>query len=106
LHDALELVAVQLAQAIVRDGEGTKTITIVVDGGRDDGECDRSRARSPIRRWSNSVASDPNLGRLCAIGNAAIEDLDPRACRSGSTTCWSSRMAAALRPIARKTASE
>src|SRR5690348_1122221 len=33
LHDALEVVAVKLAQAIVRDGEGaTKFITITVDG--------------------------------------------------------------------------
>ncbi len=81
LHDALELVAVQLAQAIVRDGEGaTKFITIVVDGGRDDGECDRvarAIADSPLVKTA-FFASDPNLGRIvCAIGNAAIEDLDP-----------------------------
>jgi glutamate N-acetyltransferase/amino-acid N-acetyltransferase len=81
LHDALELVAVQLAQAIVRDGEGaTKFITIVVDGGRDDGECDRvarAIADSPLVKTA-FFASDPNLGRIvCAIGNAAVEDLDP-----------------------------
>jgi len=81
LHDALELVAVQLAQAIVRDGEGaTKFITIVVDGGRDDAECDRvarAIADSPLVKTA-FFASDPNLGRIvCAIGNAAIEDLDP-----------------------------
>ncbi len=81
LLDALQRVAVQLAQAIVRDGEGaTKFITIVVEGGRDDGECDRvarAIADSPLVKTA-FFASDPNLGRIvCAIGNAAIEDLDP-----------------------------
>jgi glutamate N-acetyltransferase/amino-acid N-acetyltransferase len=81
LLDALQRVAVQLAQAIVRDGEGaTKFITIVVEGGRDDGECDRVAreiADSPLVKTA-FFASDPNLGRIvCAIGNAAIEDLDP-----------------------------
>ncbi|MGH8799261.1 MAG: bifunctional glutamate N-acetyltransferase/amino-acid acetyltransferase ArgJ [Casimicrobiaceae bacterium] len=78
---ALEAVALELAQAIVRDGEGaTKFITIVVDGGRDDAECDRvARAigDSPLVKTA-FFASDPNLGRIvCAIGNAAVEDLDP-----------------------------
>jgi glutamate N-acetyltransferase/amino-acid N-acetyltransferase len=56
LHDALEVVAVQLAQAIVRDGEGaTKFITITVDGGRDVGECDRvARAIAAI---SNALSA-------------------------------------------------
>jgi glutamate N-acetyltransferase/amino-acid N-acetyltransferase len=79
---ALEGVAMELAQAIVRDGEGaTKFITIVVDGGRDAGECDRvarAIADSPLVKTA-FFASDPNLGRIvCAIGNAAVEDLDPR----------------------------
>jgi glutamate N-acetyltransferase/amino-acid N-acetyltransferase len=81
LRSALQDVAVQLAQAIVRDGEGaTKFITIAVDGGRDAGECDRvarAIAESPLVKTA-FFASDPNLGRIvCAIGNAAIEDLDP-----------------------------
>ncbi|MEP6998398.1 MAG: bifunctional glutamate N-acetyltransferase/amino-acid acetyltransferase ArgJ [Betaproteobacteria bacterium] len=81
LHAALEAVAVELAQAIVRDGEGaTKFITIVVDGGRDADECDkvaRAIADSPLVKTA-FFASDPNLGRIvCAIGNAAIGDLDP-----------------------------
>ena len=81
LRAALEEVAVELAQAIVRDGEGaTKFITIAVDGGRDAGECDRvarAIADSPLVKTA-FFASDPNLGRIvCAIGNAAIEDLDP-----------------------------
>ena len=78
---ALEEVSAELAQAIVRDGEGaTKFITISVDGGRDAGECDRvarAIADSPLVKTA-FFASDPNLGRIvCAIGNAAIEDLDP-----------------------------
>lgn len=81
LRAALENIALQLAQAIVRDGEGaTKFITIVVEGGRDPQECDRvarAIAGSPLVKTA-FFASDPNLGRIvCAIGNAAIPDLDP-----------------------------
>jgi glutamate N-acetyltransferase/amino-acid N-acetyltransferase len=80
---ALEEVAVELSQAIVRDGEGaTKFITITVEGGRDTSECDRvarTIAHSPLVKTA-FFASDPNLGRIvCAIGNAGIADLDPRA---------------------------
>src|SRR5205807_1112940 len=75
-------VAVELSQAIVRDGEGaTKFITITVEGGRDGSECDqvaRAIARSPLVKTA-FFASDPNLGRIvCAIGNAGIADLEPR----------------------------
>ena len=78
---AISGVAVELAQAIVRDGEGaTKFIAVVVEGGRDVAECDRSRAaiaHSPLVKTA-FFASDPNLGRIvCAIGNAEIPDLDP-----------------------------
>ena len=78
---ALTEVAVDLAQAIVRDGEGaTKFITIAVDGGRDAAECRRIAlqiAHSPLVKTA-FFASDPNLGRIvCAIGNAAAPDLDP-----------------------------
>ncbi|HZI82426.1 MAG TPA: bifunctional glutamate N-acetyltransferase/amino-acid acetyltransferase ArgJ [Casimicrobiaceae bacterium] len=81
VREAIAGVAVELAQAIVRDGEGaTKFITIVVEGGRDDAESDRvarSIAHSPLVKTA-FFASDPNLGRiLCAIGNAGIDDLDP-----------------------------
>ncbi|HEY2862551.1 MAG TPA: bifunctional glutamate N-acetyltransferase/amino-acid acetyltransferase ArgJ [Casimicrobiaceae bacterium] len=81
LRAALENIALQLAQAIVRDGEGaTKFITIVVEGGRDPDECERvarAIAGSPLVKTA-FFASDPNLGRIvCAIGNAAIQDLDP-----------------------------
>jgi glutamate N-acetyltransferase/amino-acid N-acetyltransferase len=78
---ALDAVAQELAQAIVRDGEGaTKFISIVVEGGRDADECNRiarAIANSPLVKTA-FFASDPNLGRIvCAIGNGAAADLDP-----------------------------
>ena len=78
---ALAAVAVELAQALVRDGEGaTKFIAIGVEGGRDTDECDRvarAIANSPLVKTA-FFASDPNLGRIvCAIGNAEVSDLDP-----------------------------
>jgi glutamate N-acetyltransferase/amino-acid N-acetyltransferase len=78
---ALSAVAVELAQAIARDGEGaSKFISIVVEGGRTEGECERvarAIAHSPLVKTA-FFASDPNLGRIvCAIGNAGIDDLDP-----------------------------
>ncbi|HSS71275.1 MAG TPA: bifunctional glutamate N-acetyltransferase/amino-acid acetyltransferase ArgJ [Casimicrobiaceae bacterium] len=82
LQEALAQVAGELAQAIVRDGEGaTKFITVKVEGGRDAMECDRvarAIAQSPLVKTA-FFASDPNLGRIvCAIGNAGLDDLDPR----------------------------
>jgi glutamate N-acetyltransferase/amino-acid N-acetyltransferase len=81
LREALEGVAIELAQAIVRDGEGaTKFIAIRVEGGRDVAECRRVAfgiAHSPLVKTA-FFASDPNLGRIvCAIGNAGADDLDP-----------------------------
>ena len=81
LKKAIAAVACELAQAIVRDGEGaTKFITIRVEGGRDESECDRvarTIAQSPLVKTA-FFASDPNLGRIvCAIGNAGLDDLDP-----------------------------
>ncbi len=78
---ALREVAIELAQAIVRDGEGaTKFITIRIEGGRDAAECRGIALRiahSPLVKTA-FFASDPNLGRIvCAIGNAAVPDLDP-----------------------------
>jgi glutamate N-acetyltransferase / amino-acid N-acetyltransferase len=78
---ALTEVATELAQAIVRDGEGaTKFITISVESGRDAAECRKialAIAHSPLVKIA-FFASDPNLGRIvCAIGNAAAPDLDP-----------------------------
>jgi len=81
VREAIEAVAVELAQAIVRDGEGaTKFIAIRVEGGRTVDECRRVAlgiAHSPLVKTA-FFASDPNLGRIvCAIGNAGPADLDP-----------------------------
>jgi glutamate N-acetyltransferase/amino-acid N-acetyltransferase len=81
VRGAVEEVAIELAQAIVRDGEGaTKFIAIRVDGGRTVEECKRVAfgiAHSPLVKTA-FFASDPNLGRIvCAIGNTASADLDP-----------------------------
>ena len=80
LLDAVSEVAIFLAQAIVRDGEGaTKFITIAMEGGRDEAECKKigyAIAHSPLVKTA-FFASDPNLGRiLAAIGYAGVEDLD------------------------------
>ena len=80
LYAALLGVARQLAQAIVRDGEGaTKFITIQVQGGASAAECRQvaySIAHSPLVKTA-FFASDPNLGRiLAAVGYAGIADLD------------------------------
>ena len=79
LEKALASVAAELAQAIVRDGEGaTKFITIRVEGGRKLEECRRvaaAIAHSPLVKTA-FFASDPNLGRiLAAVGNAGVTDL-------------------------------
>ena len=85
LAQAVTAVARELAQAIVRDGEGaTKFIAIEVGGGRSREECKAvgyAIAHSPLVKTA-FFASDPNLGRiLAAIGNAAqlqpaLGDLD------------------------------
>jgi glutamate N-acetyltransferase/amino-acid N-acetyltransferase len=80
LRDALIAVSQQLAQAIVRDGEGaTKFITVQVDGGKTEAECRQvayAIAHSPLVKTA-FFASDPNLGRiLAAVGYAGIDDLD------------------------------
>ena len=80
LRDTITEVAVQLAKAIIRDGEGaTKFITVQVEGGRSVDECLKAAyaiAHSPLVKTA-FFASDPNLGRiLAAIGYAGIEGLD------------------------------
>nr|WP_294867591.1 bifunctional glutamate N-acetyltransferase/amino-acid acetyltransferase ArgJ [uncultured Pseudogulbenkiania sp.] len=80
LKAALLDVATELAQAIVRDGEGaTKFITVKVEGGRSVAECKAvayAIAKSPLVKTA-FFASDPNLGRLlCAVGYAGVNDLD------------------------------
>jgi len=80
LRDAIADVAIELAQAIVRDGEGaTKFMTVTVEGGQSEQECRKvayAIAHSPLIKTA-FFASDPNLGRiLAAIGYAGIDDLD------------------------------
>ena len=80
LREAVCGLAEQLAQAIVRDGEGaTKFITVKVEGGRSAAECKLAAyaiAHSPLVKTA-FFASDPNLGRiLAAVGYAGIADLD------------------------------
>ena len=80
LRQAVIDVACELAQAIIRDGEGaTKFITLAVEGGRSREECKQigyAIGHSPLVKTA-FFASDPNLGRiLAAIGYAGISDLD------------------------------
>jgi glutamate N-acetyltransferase/amino-acid N-acetyltransferase len=77
LEAAVTEVARQLAQAIVRDGEGaTKFVTVRVARGRSHDECRKvayAIAHSPLVKTA-FFASDPNLGRiLAAIGNSGVE---------------------------------
>jgi len=70
----------ELAQLIVRDGEGaTKFISIEVVGGQDETECTDvayTIAHSPLVKTA-LFASDPNWGRiLAAVGRAGVNGLD------------------------------
>jgi glutamate N-acetyltransferase/amino-acid N-acetyltransferase len=76
---ALESLCLELAQAIIRDGEGaTKFVEVQVDGGADADECDAvayTIAHSPLVKTA-LFASDPNWGRLlAAIGRAGLNNL-------------------------------
>ena len=78
---ALTEVSQQLAQAIVRDGEGaTKFIEVNVRGGVSFDDCAAvayTIAHSPLVKTA-LFASDPNWGRLLmAIGRADVSELDP-----------------------------
>lgn len=80
LSEAVIALSQELAQMIVRDGEGaTKFITITVEEGRSAEECRKiaySIGHSPLVKTA-FYASDPNLGRiLAAIGYAGVDDLD------------------------------
>jgi len=76
---AVTQVCIELAQAIVRDGEGaTKFVSVQVSGGRDQQEClavAYAVAHSPLVKTA-LFASDPNWGRiLAAVGRAGLADL-------------------------------
>ncbi|WOD12124.1 bifunctional glutamate N-acetyltransferase/amino-acid acetyltransferase ArgJ [Pseudomonas sp. NyZ704] len=80
LAAAVKSIMLELAQAIVRDGEGaTKFVTIQVNGGGNRDECldvGYAVAHSPLIKTA-LFASDPNWGRiLAAVGRAGVPDLD------------------------------
>ena len=80
LEVAIGEVARELAQAIVRDGEGaTKFVTVQIERARSRDESRRvayAIAHSPLVKTA-FFASDPNLGRiLAAIGNSGVRGLD------------------------------
>ena len=80
LAEAVKSVMLELAQAIVRDGEGaTKFVTIQVNGGGNRNECldvAYAVAHSPLIKTA-LFASDPNWGRiLAAVGYAGVPELD------------------------------
>jgi len=79
-EQAVVALSQELAQMIIRDGEGaTKFITVTVEEGASVEECRKiaySIAHSPLVKTA-FFASDPNLGRiLAAIGYAGVDDLD------------------------------
>jgi glutamate N-acetyltransferase/amino-acid N-acetyltransferase len=78
--EQINLVMTELAQMIVRDGEGaTKFIEVQVNGGLNEEECLKvahAVALSPLVKTA-MFASDPNWGRiLAAVGRAGLVDLD------------------------------
>ncbi|MCH8544380.1 MAG: bifunctional glutamate N-acetyltransferase/amino-acid acetyltransferase ArgJ [Alcanivorax sp.] len=80
LYHALEQVFVELAQGIVRDGEGaTKFVEIAVTGAASPADAKavaETVAHSPLVKTA-LFASDPNWGRiLAAVGRAPIAALD------------------------------
>ncbi len=81
---ALEEVSVQLAQAIVRDGEGaTKFVTIHVSGLEDDAAAHgvaETIATSPLVKTA-IYGGDANWGRILAAAGRSGVDFDPDAAR-------------------------
>jgi glutamate N-acetyltransferase/amino-acid N-acetyltransferase len=80
LADSIKSIMLELAQAIVRDGEGaTKFVTVQVNGGNNRDECldiGYAIAHSPLIKTA-LFASDPNWGRiLAAVGRAGVPNLD------------------------------
>lgn len=83
LREALKAIYLNLAHAIVRDGEGaTKFVTIHVSGAAVQQEAldvAYTVAHSPLVKTA-LFASDANWGRiLAAVGRAGVEDLDVNA---------------------------
>ncbi|MEM6580342.1 MAG: bifunctional glutamate N-acetyltransferase/amino-acid acetyltransferase ArgJ [Pseudomonadota bacterium] len=79
-RQVVEEICLQLAQSLVRDGEGaSKFVTVSVNGGLEERECldvAYTIAHSPLVKTA-LFASDPNWGRLlAAIGRSGVNDLD------------------------------
>ena len=80
LCEAVREVCMELARAIVRDGEGaTKLVEVLVEEAADVEEARQvayTIAHSPLVKTA-LFASDPNWGRiLAAVGRAGVQDLD------------------------------
>jgi glutamate N-acetyltransferase/amino-acid N-acetyltransferase len=79
LEEAITQVSRQLAQAIIRDGEGaTKFVTVTVERGRSEAQCRRiayAIAHSPLVKTA-FFASDPNLGRILAAVGCSGANVD------------------------------
>jgi glutamate N-acetyltransferase/amino-acid N-acetyltransferase len=80
LREGLTALATDLAQRIIRDGEGaSKFVSVRVSGGQTSAECLQvayTVAESPLVKTA-IFAGDPNWGRFCmAIGRAGINGLD------------------------------
>lgn len=78
--DALTNLCQQLAQFVIRDGEGvTKFISVLIEGGANQQECLQvaySIAHSPLVKTA-FFACDPNWGRiLAAVGRSGLSDLN------------------------------
>ena len=80
LRDALQEVCIELAQGLIRDGEGaSKFVAVEVNDGGNEQECldvAFTIAHSPLVKTA-LFASDPNWGRLlAAIGRAGLHELN------------------------------
>lgn len=80
LQQAINEVCIELAQGLIKDGEGaTKFVSVEIVGGRTEEECLKlafTIAESPLVKTA-LFASDPNWGRLlAAIGRAELDELD------------------------------
>ena len=80
MQSALNGLALELAQAMIRDGEGaSKFVSVIVEQGRDIDEClavAYTIAHSPLVKTA-LFASDPNWGRIVmAIGRAGVTALE------------------------------
>ncbi|MGB0450467.1 MAG: bifunctional glutamate N-acetyltransferase/amino-acid acetyltransferase ArgJ, partial [Porticoccaceae bacterium] len=76
----LETVFIELAQSIIRDGEGaSKFVSVLVDSAEDSAEAVKVAyciAESPLVKTA-LAASDANWGRiLAAVGRAGVDNLD------------------------------